>query len=241
MTETGAVEQEVPSFEPPGLRETPGQRWRPNKGRPVPRRYDWAQIKARYVEGVPDGNGSLLWPSLSEVADHFGAGVQRVKEKSSMERWVAQRTAYQNQIERTRQQARVARLTQEGAIVDDRALEAAKTGLQLCLVALTEKAQAAQRRRTETLGEAMSSGIDALEMQRIASAIDAFHKIGLRATGAGDAVARVEIPRAAGANTDISTELRRDDPTRLAGVLAVLAEAGLGDRFGVGGGIRPRA
>jgi hypothetical protein len=251
MTETEAVEQEVLPFEPPGLRELleppglrellneqaeelrPGQRWRPSEGPPVPRRYDWAQIKARYVEGVPDGNGSMLWPSLSEVADHFAVVLARVKEKSSKEGWVAQRTAYKNQLELTRQQqARVARLTREGAIVDDRALDAAKLGLRLCLVALTETRQAAQQRRSENVGTGLGSGIAAVELQRLASAVDAFHKIGLRATGAGEEVARLEIAGAGRAPIEISTELGRDDPGRLAGVLAVLSEAGLGDLFG---------
>lgn len=198
----------------------------------IGRFYDWPKIKARYVEGVKDDTeGLVVWPSLAEVADHFGVIAVRVKERSSREGWVAQRSAYQAQVEATRQHAKAAAMSRESTQLDSTALTASKTGLQLCIAKLSEIGSAAQKARTAAGPGGGSGGvIDALEQQRLAAAVDLWYKIGLRAVGDPE-LHRLEITGANGAPIEIAAELRRDDPTRLAGVLGVLAQAGLGDLF----------
>lgn len=196
------------------------------------RRYDWTAVRRRYVEGVRNPDEGLVdWVTLQEVADHFGLPASRVREKSAMEGWREQRNAWQAEFEARRRQAKAAAMSKEAVNLDGRALDAAKTGLQLCLAKLTEIGQQAQRNRSKTAGEGGLTGIDAQEQQRLAQAVDMWHKIGLRAIGDPETM-RLEVTGAGGRPIEIATELKRDDPTRLQGVLAVLAQAGLGDVFG---------
>jgi hypothetical protein len=197
------------------------------------REYDWPAIRRRYVEGVRDGDeGVTQWPSLDAVAEHFGVAANRVREKSAQEGWRTQRTQWQAQLEATRRQAKAAAMSKEATNLDGRALDASKLGLQLAVTRLTEIGQAAQRARSEAGPGGGSGGvIDAQEMQRLAQAVDLWHKIGLRAVGDPE-THRLEITGANGAPIEIAAELRRDDPSRMAGVLGVLQQAGLGDLFG---------
>lgn len=197
-------------------------------------KYDWPTVKRRYVEGVYDNDGKKhTWPSLRQLSEHFGIPTNRLGEKSAADGWVGARTQYQAQVETTRQQARAAALARSAVELDDRALDVSKAGMQLVNVALQEEIQSATARRAATVGEGSPrSGIDSLKLQRLAAAAELFHKIGLRAVGDPE-TSRIEITGAGG--RPIEMELRRDDPERLTGVLAVLSQAGLGDLFGVPG------
>lgn len=201
-------------------------------------KWDWLAVKRRYVEGVYDNDRKAhTFPSLTQVAEHFGIPSNRVREKSASDGWVGAREQYQAQLEVTRQQARAAALARSGLDLDDRALDVSKAGLQLVNVALQEQITAAQAARAATVGEGTPrSGIDSLKLQRLAAAAELFHKIGLRAVGDPE-TSRIEITGAGG--RPIEMELHRDDPERLTGVLAVLGQAGLGDLFGVAGVGRP--
>lgn len=195
--------------------------------------YDWQAIKKRYVEGVKTSEAGVHeWPSLDQVAAHFGVRPNRVREKSAQEGWVEARRKWQQQVEQVRQQARAAALAKEAVNLDGRALDAAKMGLQLCITRLAELGQLAQHRRQQSVGSGVAdSRLDAQEQQRLAAAVDLWHKVGLRAIGDPE-THRVEITGANGAPIEIATELKRDDPERITGVLAVLAQAGLGNLFG---------
>lgn len=195
---------------------------------------DWTAIKRRYVEGVNrnDADRTIDWPSLDKVAEHFGLGAQRVRERSAAEGWVEQRSRFQAQVERVRQQAKANALAQRAVRLDDRALQASELGIELCLSALGDIGRRAQAARAETVGSGTpSGGIDAQEQQRLAYAVDLWHRIGLRALGDPE-VTRLEISGPNGRPVEIAQELRRDDPNRIVGVLSVLQAAGLGDLFG---------
>lgn len=190
--------------------------------------YDWPAVRRYYVEGYKTDT-TVAWPSLDETAAHFDVNPGRVKEKSAQEGWVTLRQRWQAQVETKRQQARAAQLAKQGVDLDNAALESARVGMQLCAFELKRIGQAAQNARAG--GDLTAGRIDALEMTRIASAIDLFHKVGLRAIGDPETM-RLELTGANGAPIEIASELRRDDPTRIAGVLGVLQQAGLGELFG---------
>lgn len=197
-----------------------------------PREYDWPAIRRRYVEGVLDREAGIThWPTLNEVADHFGVVPDRVRERSGRFGWRSDRAKWQAELEVRRRNARAAAMVQEATKLDGSALNAAKLGLQLCMTRLGEIGQAAQQARQNAgvggVGGVVGS-IDALEQQRLAQAVDLWHKVGLRAIGDPE-VHRVEITGADGRPLEIGSELRRDNPDRIVGVLAVLERAGLGD------------
>lgn len=199
--------------------------------------YDWDAIRHRYVEGVKTDRG-VEWPSLGDVALHFDLPANRIREKAAQQGWTGQRKAWQAQAEATRRQARAAALSKEATDLDSRALDSAKSGIQLCSIKLAALTNEVARARQEAgpggaADKAAAAAVDALEMTRLAQAIDLFHKLGLRAVGDPE-THRVELTGPNGRPIEISAELQRDDPSRLTGVLAVLTQAGLGDLFGAG-------
>lgn len=195
------------------------------------RTYDWPAIRARYVEGVvdpdDDTHGRILWPSLKEVAEHFGAADQRVREKSAAEGWVEQRAKWQQQIERDRQEQRSKHLAKEAGDLDASALKAGKFGVTLVVARLAEIAEAQKARAgLPAVEKAYSTVIEARELEALGKAADLFHRIGLRAVGDPE-TQRMEITGANGQPLDLGSALRRDDPNRIAGVLSILAQAGI--------------
>lgn len=199
----------------------------PSAGVPRPS-YDWTAIKRRYVEGVK-AEDKHEWPSLDEVAAHFDVHRSTIRQVSSREGWVAARKQWQAQVEAARQAARANALVKDGINLDNAALTSSKLGLQLAEAKLRIIGTKVQEAR-QTNPSGGGDSIDALEMTRLAQAVDLWHKIGLRAIG--DPVAqRVELSGPNGAPLEISAELKRDDPSRLTNVLGVLHAAGLGDLF----------
>jgi hypothetical protein len=198
------------------------------------RLHDWEAVRRAYVEGWPAKSQSgtqkvTFWPTLREVAERFGISDPYVREKSSKQGWTEQRRTWQAQLEAQHRQARAATMSKKATEVDSTALDAATMGLQLCLAALADIGQRAQQRRSETMGQPdIAPRIDALEQSRLAQAVDLWHKVGLRAVGDPE-THRLEITGAGGGPIELAAELRRDDPDRIAGVLAVLAAADLGD------------
>lgn len=192
----------------------PPDSWSPGIGH---YKYDWPTIRARYVEGYLDGE-KQCWPTLTDVAEHFGANYQMVRERSGKEGWRERRAKWQAQMDAERQQLKAQRLAKEADELDTSALNVSKLGVGLVYARLQEIAQVANdaRKRQER------TGINSRELDELARAADLLHRIGLRALGDPDSQ-RLEIS----GSIDITHELRRDDPDRLAQVLSVLHAAGI--------------
>jgi len=177
------------------------------------RPYDWPSIRARFVEGVPADEG-YSWPTLEQVADHFGVSLHRVKDVCAKERWVEQRAGWQAELHRQRRTKRAEQLVERAAAIDDLASQTAVIGLALCGRRLTELTAAA------TSGRAS----DARELGALAKAVEGFHRVGVAACGPQEPPAS-PTP----AVSPIAEALRRDDPERLANVLSLLVEVGAYD------------
>lgn len=198
---------------------------------PFDQAVDWPAMRGKYVEGIKQAD-SVHWPTLDELSVEYGIPDYRVRQKASKEGWRAQRTAWQAQVEATRRQNRANALSQKGVNLDNAALDAAQLGLQLCFAKLQDIGARITKARSEAgPGDAARIDLDSLEQARLATAVDLWHKVGLRAIGDPETL-RVELTGANGAPIEIASELRRDDPSRLAQVIAVLERAGLRD-FGV--------
>lgn len=198
-----------------------------------PEQRNWDVIRRFYIEGHRDPNhaGAVVWPSLTETANHFKVPWATVRDYSRSEGWVQQRADYQALVEDRRRRTKAQQLATQATQLENRALESAQLGLQLIFARLGEIAQEAQANRAASVGEGRAkSGIKADEQQKLAAAADLWHKIGLRAIGDPE-THRVELTGPGGRPIEIAQELRRDDPDRLTGVLAVLQRAGLGDIF----------
>jgi hypothetical protein len=206
----------------------------------IRREYDWPKLRRAYVEGwKPEGaeadkESGTHWPSLLEVAERFNVSPNRVREKSAADGWRDARAAWQAQVEQTRQKRRATQLAAKVDDLDAGALRGAELGVGVIASRLQDIAKAVQAAKLAGV-EGGYPLVDSREMKALAEALDLFHRIGLRAVGDVE-VQRMEITGANGA--PLAVELRRDDPERLVGVLAVLEEAGAKEYFaslGAGG------
>jgi hypothetical protein len=198
--------------------------WRPGQSRHWP----WEEVRRRYTEGYKDpDHGFIVWPTLNEVGEHFGIPGPRVREKSSQQGWVEQRRTFQAQVEGARRSALAATRAKSAAELDGNALTAAQMGIQLCLAALGDLGRRIELHRQAYVGnpDAPPLPVSSLEQQRLAAAVELWHKIGLRAIGDPDIT--LQVTGAGGGPIEITQELRRDDPDRVGAVLAVLKLADL--------------
>lgn len=187
---------------------------------------DWDVAKKMYIEGVKTDTG-IEYLSMDEVARRLGYPPNRTREKGARDGWRAERAQWQAQVEQQRRVNRANAMSQKALQLDNDAGQVATTGLTLVQAKMTEIAQVAQRARSAAgPGGGSGDAIDPLELTRLAQAADLFHKIGLRAVGDPE-THRLEITGAGGAPIEIAAELKRDDPTRISSVLAVLQQAGL--------------
>ena len=207
-------------------------------------RYDYEGPKQVYVEGRVDDKGSRSWPSLQDVADLFEIPGNRLREKAAKDRWTDQRAAFQANLEKVRQEKRLATLSKEAVELDSRALNVAKMGIALVMLRLgemTQKAQALQKERAEHGQDADDMGFpiaDARELETLGRAASAWHSLGGKALGEVETT-RTEITGAGGAPVEVQStiraELTRDDPNRLHAFLVAVERSGLAGALTGGG------
>lgn len=186
--------------------------------------YDWAAIKARYVEGIPP-HGDVeahTWPTMTEVAEHFGLpNPQRVREIAARDKWTDQRSQYQALLEQTRRAESAKRMAEAATQLDERALDSSRLGIGILAARLREIGINQQARDAGGTGRQ----VDAREVEVISRALDTFHRVGLRAVGEVESTTSVQHTGPGG--VPLTVELTRDDPARLADVFAVLRSAGV--------------
>lgn len=202
------------------------------------RRYDWPSVKMVFVEGTVDDDGERTWPNLREVAELFDVPYVRVREHSAKGTWRDERTAFMANIERVRQDRRAKSLAQDSLDMDKRALQLARTGMQLAAArlaeigkAVAEQQRAEQERPTDTLsGRQPLPAVDARELSTLIGAAESAYALGQKALGEV-AIQRLEISGPGGlpvqTQHDVRAELRQDDPDRLAKFLLAAERAGL--------------
>lgn len=198
------------------------------------RRYDWPSVKMVFVEGSVDDDGERRWLNLREVAELFDVPYVRVREHSAKEGWTDERSAYVANIERVRQDRRVDQLAKDAVDFDKRALQMARTGMQLVGARLAEIGMAvaeAQKRTAE--GQPATSPLPVVDAREVATLIGAAGEAySLAGRALGDIpTTRHEITGPGGApirtGFDIREEMTKDDPDRLAKFLMAAQRAGL--------------
>lgn len=202
------------------------------------RRYDWPSVKMVFVEGTVDDDGERTWPNLREVAELFDVPYVRVREHSAKGTWRDERSAFMANIERVRQDRRAKSLAQDSVDMDKRALQLARTGMQLAAARLAEigKLVAEQQRAEQEHGADALRGrpplpaVDARELATLIGAAESAYALGQKALGEIPTL-RHEISGPGGmpvqTQHDVRAELRQDDPDRLAKFLVAAERAGL--------------
>ena len=134
-----------------------------------------------------------------------------------------------------RQKKRIAKLGKESIEFDGKALNAAKLGITLAMTRMQEighevQARNAKRQRALTLQaqgmhvpkEDFYSAIRTNQLTELAQTIKTFQEVGMKSLGTNIEKLQVDAHMEAENSISVNEELARDDPGRLAGVLAVM-------------------
>lgn len=216
-----------------------------------PRRASWDTIAQEYIEGWPkDPNNpeddERIFPTYNQLAEKHGYKPQTVRLRASKERWSERKDAYGIQIARERQRKRTKRLSDQAVDFDEKTYKAANIGVGLIMTRLGEIAQEVgkraeiRKRALERLERGRTyekqdlyTAVNYREMESLASAAQRFQEMGMKALGTD--VLRHEISGPDGGTLDVSATVRvteeivRDDPERVAAIVASMADAGLLD------------
>lgn len=220
---------------------------RPPRSNPRGRKakHNWDLVYREYVEGVQVGESEddRQFFNYRELSDRHSIPYPTLRERASKERWQERKNQYSMEVTVERQKARSKRLATSAAGFDDKAFKVAEAGLNLVMVRLMEVMQESAKsksRRDEALSR-LEAGLDVdpkdlrspvyyREMNELASAAERWQNIGMKALGTD--IQRHEVTGDAGVvniggTVNISKEITRDDPERVAAVLTSLADAGL--------------
>lgn len=206
--------------------------------------YEWSDIRREYIEGVPipGSQTEREWLSLKELAERHNIPYVRVRKRSSAERWPEHKQAAEYAATMERAKVRAKQIEGNALDFDDKAFNIAKTGMALIHARLAELGQDMQvnkARRARALADKeaglpvkdkdLYAAIRYSEIDGLASAAARFQDIGMKALGTD--ITRVdltgELNSAQEITINVNSELKRDDPERLADMLTAMNQAGV--------------
>lgn len=219
------------------------------------RKHPWEQIATDYIEGTPvdpeDPESEREYPTLKDLGTAYGIELYLVKERSRKDQWFKKRQQFQIVEAQRRMSTRKFSVLGKSIDFDDNAHKASELGMKLIQVRLGEIAyevKAKQQLREDALQKMVSgqdykksdlySAVNSREMESLAKAMSSFQEIGMKALGTD--VIRHEISgidtnifvdnsttNNTQNNVSIQSEMQKDDPERLASILASLQDANL--------------
>lgn len=207
-------------------------------------KYEWEPIRRDFIEGIEraDGTKNERWfPNLREVADLHNVPYARIRKRSAQERWTNKRAAAEQVYHQKRAEGRAKMIARNALDFDDKAFQAAKLGMAMVTTRMAEIAgevQARKPRRDQAWQDFQNglpvektdlySAVRANEINELASALDRLQASGMKALGTD--VQRIDLMNSGGDTVNIlnvTQEVQRDDPERLAAILGAMGEAGM--------------
>lgn len=158
-------------------------------------KYNWAKIKADYVEGIPREDG-LYFPTFSELSDQYGVNAGHLGSRAKRENWSRARTHYRDDLEKARREAKCEALANEAAAFDVECVQAAQAGVAHVKLFFMQANETARQTR-----EPMESAL----LKRLGLALDKYQKIGRLALG--DSMGRKDRERHQGIDIEKAKEL----------------------------------
>jgi hypothetical protein len=186
-----------------------------------------------------EGEDSRYFPTMKELAELHGIAYQTLRERAAKDRWTEAKQKYQIEFERQRYIARSKKLAKQAGEFDERAYTAGNMGvvlIQTRLVEITQQATRLRARREHALQQAeqgldvdpkdLRSAIYHQELLALGSALERFQAVAMRALGTD--VKKIEMagPEGSAIEVNVHHELTRDDPERVAAVLAAIRDSG---------------
>lgn len=136
----------------------------------MPEAYPWDSIRQYFVEGAPDANGAMHYPTITELCKVYGVNFFTIRKRLLDENWVQQRDQFQVALHKQIQKAALLDYVEAASKFDATCVEAAQRAMQEILDRFHE-------------AEAQGEPIDQLGLDRMGRAAVNWQRVGRLALG----------------------------------------------------------
>ena len=81
-------------------------------------KYDWEAIKRKYIEGIVNKDGTVVYPTLRDLSAEYGMNISVIGRRAKADQWTVQREIFVNKINTERQQKKAETISDEGSAFD---------------------------------------------------------------------------------------------------------------------------
>ena len=81
-------------------------------------KYDWETIKRKYIEGIVNKDGTIVYPTLRDLSAEYGMDISVIGRRAKADQWTVQREIFVNKINMERQQKKAETISDEGSAFD---------------------------------------------------------------------------------------------------------------------------
>ena len=81
-------------------------------------KYDWETIKRKYIEGIVNKDGTIIYPTLRDLSAEYGMDISVIGRRAKADQWTVQREIFVNKINTERQQKKAETISDEGSAFD---------------------------------------------------------------------------------------------------------------------------
>ena len=135
-------------------------------------RYEWQRVRIEYVQGRQNGDGTLEWPTLEQLALEYGIAPNTVRSRAAREQWTERRNDFATVLQQKIREKTLEQLAEKASQLDLQAFSVARAMLILAARELRDGME--------------NSRLSLADRERLLRMCDTAHRLGRRALGAGD-------------------------------------------------------
>lgn len=149
--------------------------------------HDWDLVKQQYVEGIMDGEGNILFPTLQTLSDMHNIPESTIRKRSAADDWATERNIFRQTLERKRREAKTDVLAGKSAEFDAQVFRLAEIGINHLKIHFINannrlaKSEAAAKAEGEENPELFPMALSAME--NLSRSLERLQRIGRLALG----------------------------------------------------------
>lgn len=136
----------------------------------MPEAYPWDSIENYFVQGAPDKNGIIYYPTITDICSYFHVNFLTVRKRLLDENWIEKRDQWQTALQKQVQKVTMIDYVEAAAKFDATCVEAAQSAMQEILDKFHE-------------AKAQAEPITHLDLDRLGRAAVSWQRVGRLALG----------------------------------------------------------
>jgi len=128
------------------------------------KRHDWDLVKQQYVEGIMDGDGNIMFPTLQTLSDMHNISESTIRKRSAADDWATEKNIFRATLERKRMESKTDILAGKSSEFDAQIFRLADIGVNHLKIHFIN----ANNRLKRSEAEASARGEEDAELQAMA-------------------------------------------------------------------------